>query len=179
MHIILGLVGIIGAFGAYWFMFRNAGRAAGEAIDAAETVRGVFRRRAFRKKSESSILAGVDDPALAATIFLFKLAEAGEIRSEQTKVLIRRIAEEEMQIAKPDEALTFAEWAAAQTIEENDIVRRFAPLWIERLSPRELAEFGAMAQRIARDCGEPGGRQREMMRYLRERLAIGPDASNP
>lgn len=169
MHVIAAIVGMLGALGAWWFVFRRAADAADQAVDAAQTVRGAFKRRAFRKRSEESVLAGVDSPAIAAAIFLCRVGQAGSLYDDEVKARIRAMMSEEMGQAEVEEAFAFADWAANSVINDDDIARRFAPLWKETLADREISRFGEMAREIAGFHGSAGRQQREMIAYLEQK----------
>ena len=61
MHILLPLLGVLGAFGYWYFALKNAGKAAGEIADVAGRARGAYKRNQFRKKADASVL-GIDKP---------------------------------------------------------------------------------------------------------------------
>lgn len=170
MHILLGIVGVIAALGYYFFVFRRAGEAAGEAIDMAQRVRGKMRRNAFRKKAEGSVLSSVEDPGTAAAVLLVKTAECAGPVLEDKKAEINKIIRDEIGMADADEVVPFAEWIATQTVNPNDIIRAYRSLWMDNLNPTQMAEFVDMASRIANFDGEANSEQREIIRLMRERL---------
>lgn len=175
MHIILGLIGMIGVVGGYLFWARRANEAAVEAVDMAQRLRGKMRREAFRKRAAGSALTAVNDPGTAAAILLFKMAELRGSVSEEAGKEIRAMLKEEIGLSDWAETAQFAEWGARQAVNPEDVVRRFHRLWISALTPGQLADFRRMAARIAETDGEPNGEQRELLRYLESRLPLTPE----
>lgn len=172
MHILAAIVGLVGAFGAYWFFFRRAADAAGEAVNAAQTIRGAFKRRAFRKRTEESVLAGIDSPAVAAAVLLCRIGQAGERYDDVVKARIRAMLVDDMRQAQADDKFAFADWAAQGVVNDNDIARRFADLWRGALADRELAELRDMAREISRIHAPENQAQRDMLSYLEQKLGL-------
>lgn len=175
MHILLGLIGMIGAVGGYLFWARRAGEATVEAVDLAQRLRGKMRREAFRKRAVGSPLTAVEDPGTAAAIFLFKMAELrGEV-SKDAGDLIREMLREEIGLSDWAETADFAEWAARQVVNPVEVVRRFHRLWIGALTPGQLTDFRRMARRVSEADGERNREQRELMLALDNRLPLPPN----
>lgn len=75
MHILLAILGIVGAFSYYWFVMRDASKVVGEVVDAAGRARGAYRRDQFRKKADSSTINAIDDPRTGAAVMAVAVAE--------------------------------------------------------------------------------------------------------
>ena len=144
MHI-LAMLGAILAGAAIWYWrvrtMHDAGR---EVFDALGRARGALRRRNFRKKAEGSVLGSVDDPVLAAAIFLFALAnDAGATLGAEAE--IRQQVSAITPADKLDEVMAYAAWAADSVIDARDCVRRFKGLWRDTLTPAERSHLVGMA----------------------------------
>jgi len=68
MHILLPLLGVLAAFGYWYFMLKNAGKAANEIADMAGRARGAYKRNQFRKKADASVIDAITDPRTAAVV---------------------------------------------------------------------------------------------------------------
>ena len=116
MHILLTILGIVGAFGYYWFVIRNASQAVGEITDAAGRAHGAYKRRQFRKKADAATINSIDDPRIAAVVMAVSVASCdGDMTAEQDGVLKQAMGDV-LAIEDPDEELTFAKWAVREGI---------------------------------------------------------------
>lgn len=159
---------IIGA--AVWY-FRFRGPAAiGDAVDAAGQLKGAYNRRKFRRKSEASTLTAIDDPGLAAAVYLASLADAGPGLGPEEEAAITAFLTDVVAYRDPAEALTFAKWASREVVDVDEVGRRLLPLWRERLSVEERREILAAATSLAAIRG-PDAAQTVALRRLKERLA--------
>lgn len=172
MPFLLALLGILAAAAFWYFRMRDVGQAAHEVVDAAERVRGAYRRKRFRSKAESAALASVEDPAAAAAALLVSLAASRGRLSAEAEDAIRRELSETMALPNVDETFVFARWMADQATDPNDLSLRFSKLWRQTLQPAERADFYDMAVRIASLEGEPTDMQAGSLRLLRERLGL-------
>ena len=59
MHVILGILGVLGALVFWYYRIRVIGQAANEVVDAAGKMRGAYNRRKFRNKVEGSVLTTI------------------------------------------------------------------------------------------------------------------------
>ena len=171
MHILLGILGIVASVSYYLIVIRRVGGAAGDAIDVAQRARGKFRRKAFSKKVDGSVLTAVDDPGTAATVLLIKLVEMKQPLTETTRGQIVTIVEDEIGMPDAPEVVAFAQWVCDQGVEGKDILRNYKSLWQDRLSSKERADFISIAERLAHLDGEPTHQQSEILIRLHEVLA--------
>jgi len=169
------LVAILGALAAaafWYYRMRTVAHVADEAIDAAQRLRGTFRRRRFLRKAESSPVEAVEDPAAAAVALLIALASCRGPMSPVAEEAIRAEMRDVMALPKADETFIFARWVADHANDPNDLVRRFSKLWLGALQPSERADLLDMASRIAAAEGGPTAEQTGCLRLLRERLGL-------
>lgn len=147
MHILAIVAAVLGGLAVWYWRIQMLRDAGSDAIDMVGRIRGAHRRRKFSRQAEASVLGTVDDPALAAAIYLFAVAAEGEqtAKGVAKDTITRHIAA----IARPDkldETIAYAEWAARQVVDSRDCVRRFKPLWLETLQQQERAHLVAMAE---------------------------------
>jgi hypothetical protein len=171
MHI-LGLVVAVIAGAAIWYwrfqMLRDAGN---EVADAVGRVRGRYRMKKFKKQAEGSVLASIHDPALAATVFLFALGNENPASQHLTEAEVRRQIAAIVPAADLDEVISYAQWAARDIADARDVVRRFKPMWREKLSREERAELVRMAEAIIGLSDEADHGQQLSFTTLRTALA--------
>lgn len=168
MHILVLLVGGIAAAAVWYFKLRGPA-AVGDVVDAAGKVHGAYKRGRFRQKAEASTLSAIDDPGLAASVYLVSIAEAGPGLGPHEEEAISAWLAETVEYGNPAEALTFAKWATREVVDVNEVGRRLLPLWRDRLTAQQRQELVAAASAVAAIRG-PDVAQTEALRRLRERL---------
>lgn len=172
MHILLSVLGVIGAFGYYWFVLRNAGNAVGEIADAAGRARGAYRRNQFRKKADAATINAINDPRTAAVVMAVAVASAdGDMTPGQDAALKEAMAKI-LRVSDPVEEMTFAKWAVREVADPNNISMRLSRLWTSSLTMQERQELVDMVRAVASADGGLSEIQREAVDRLRTRLAI-------
>lgn len=170
MHI-LAILGAVMAGAAIWYWrVRTMHEAGSEVVDALGRVRGAYRRYTFRKKAEDSVLATVDDPAMAAAIFLFALANEGGISDRAVAEIRRQLSS----IAAPDrldETLAYAAWAAHSVVDSRDCIRRYKDLWRAQLTMVERQHLLSMAVAVRAVAARPDYTQKLAIDKLQAALA--------
>lgn len=149
MHILAIIAAVIGAVGVWYWRFKMMKEVANDVSDVVGRVRGRYRMNKFKKQAQGSVLAGIDDPALAAAVFLFALANEDEASLYLSEAEIRRQIGRIVPPADLDETISYARWAARDIVDSRDVVRRFKPLWREKLTREERVGLVAMAEGIA------------------------------
>jgi uncharacterized tellurite resistance protein B-like protein len=172
MHILLSVLGLVGAFGYYWFVVRNASNAVGEIADAAGRARGAYRRNQFRKKADAATISAIDDPRSAAVVMAVAVASAdGDMTPEQDAALNEAMTTI-LRVSDPVEEMTFAKWAVREVSDPNNISMRLGRLWTSSLNMQERQELVDMVRAVASADGALSEVQREAIDRLRTRLAI-------
>jgi len=172
MHIVLTLLGVVGAFSYYWFVIRNASNAVGEIADAAGRARGAYRRNQFRKKADSATINAIDDPRTAAVVMAVAVASCeGDMTAEQDAALTDAMTNM-LNVRDPVEEMTFAKWAVREVSDPNNISMRLHRLWTSSLDMRERQELIDMVRRVANAGGDLSVVQTEAVERLKTRLAI-------
>ena len=169
MHI-LALAVTAMTFAAVWYWRVKALHSIGsEVFDVAGRLRGAYRRFRFRQKAEGSVLASVDDPALAAAILLFAIAgEGGQTPAAEAEIRgqISRIAAQH----RMDEIMAYAAWAARQTSGPHQCLRQFSSLWRAHLTDEERQHLVRMAETIGRVANIPARPHRFALETLQSAL---------
>lgn len=147
MHILAILAAIVAGAAAWYWRVRAMHDAGREITDAFWRARGAIARHNFRARAEGSVLSNVDDPVLAAAIFLFALANESGLDERAEAEIRRQLAT----IADPgdlDEVMAYAAWAMRSVIDARDCVRRFRQLWRGNLNLDERRHLVAMATAV-------------------------------
>ncbi|MEO6396459.1 MAG: hypothetical protein ABIO40_11175, partial [Devosia sp.] len=148
----MAIVGLIlavlaGAIVWYWRLQLLRGMA-DEVATMFGRVKGRYRVDKFRRKVGGSTHAAIDDPAVAAAVFLFALVNESDgfaLPAEAAvKAQIARVVPE----ARLAEIVSFAQWAARDVVDAKDCVRRFKPLWRDALDRSERDHLIRMAQAV-------------------------------
>jgi uncharacterized tellurite resistance protein B-like protein len=173
MHI-LALLGVIAGGAAIWYwrikMMREMGS---EVANIVGRVQGHIRTGNFRKKAEASPLSSVEDPALAAAIFLYALANEHNEILHLSEPAIRREIARIVPAADLEEMLSYAQWAARDVVDARDVVRRFKSLWRQKLTREERSDLVSMAESIiALGTVE---HHNQKLSFITLRTALGPE----
>jgi len=150
-HLSMAIIGIILAalagIGIWYYRVKMLHDAASDLADLAGRARGAYRMNRFKKKADGATLNAVDDPALAAAIFLYALANEDKASLHKAEPEVRRLMTPVV-VADLDELLSYAQWAARDVVDPRDIVRRFKPLWRASLTVGERQQLVGMAETI-------------------------------
>ena len=171
MQFILGFVAILGGAAFWWWRLKMLGEATNEIGDAAGRAIGKYKRYKFRKKMEDSPLESVDDPAAAAVVLMYAIAQEKGPLTPETEAAIRKEIISTMGLSDPTELMVFSKWAAAHVTDPNNVSLRYAKLWCAKLNEAERRDLFAMAERLARSFGASTSRDANFTR-LRERLGL-------
>ena len=72
---ILAVIGaILAAVGIWYYRIKMLGDIGSDVADLAGRARGAYRMRKFKQKADGATLNAIDEPALAAAVFLYSLA---------------------------------------------------------------------------------------------------------
>jgi hypothetical protein len=172
MHILLGLVAVLGGLAFWWWRLKAIKEATDDISDAAGRAWGKYKRHKFRKKVEDSPLEAVDDPAAAAVIMMLAMAkEAGPVTPDVERAVSDEITGS-MKIADPTELLIFSKWVASHVEDANNVSLRYAKLWGSALNFEARRDFLAMVERVASSTGGITAAQKVKIAKLKERLGL-------
>ena len=167
----LGVLLMVAAGAAVWWWRLKAVKEAGsEIIDSVERMRGAFNRRQFRKKAEAAPLASIQNPAIAAVVFLLTLANEKPMQKDMAKEIIRERMKDIIDAKDMDEVLIFADWTAGSVVNIDDPLRRFRDLWLNALDDGERRQLISMAEDIADAGGERTMQQADVLQKLKRAL---------
>ena len=173
MHIVAIVLGIITAAGVWYWRFKATKEIVDDVGEMVGRARGRIRMANFKKKVEGSPLASIEDPALAATVFLHALSNEKPSARHLAEPLIREQVAPIVPATDLDEVVAYAQWAARDIVDARDVVRRFKTLWREKLTREERAELVAMAEAIAA-VGDTDDHNQKLS-IVTLRTALGPE----
>jgi hypothetical protein len=172
MHIILGLVAVLGGVAFWWWRLKMVSEAANEIGDVAGRAWGKYKRYKFRKKVEDSPLEAVDDPIAAGVVMMLAMANEAGPMTEAVEKAVRQEVVNGMGVSDPLELLTFSKWVATHVQDANNVSLRYAKLWGGALSYQERKSFSDMVERVTEAAGPMTPALRTKMLKLRERLGL-------
>ncbi len=171
MHIVGVVVAVLGLAAVWYWRIKMLHEAGQDAADVVGRVRGAYRMRKFKKQAEGSVLNAIDDPAMAATVFLFALAAEDAVSAHKASEPIKAHAADMVAPDKIDELVAYAAWAARDIVDSRDVIRRFKPLWRQQLSLAERQDLIRMAEEVAALPPTAVEAQRLSLDALREAIA--------
>lgn len=173
MHIIAGLVALIGIAAFVIYRIQSTSRAASTAVDMADDVRAAFRRFGFANKAQANPLDTVDDPRAAGAGVLVALAamdgDLSRAQLEKVESECRRLFECSEQDATDLTAI--GRWLTQQR-GADEAVRRLSRHLASRLDAAEGEAFLDAAEAVSQvEGGTMGDSQQLAVAQLRKILA--------
>jgi uncharacterized tellurite resistance protein B-like protein len=172
MHVLIAVLGILGAGACWWCRVHYLAKTAGEVVDTAQRLRGVYRRKQFKRKADASTIDAIDDPRTAATVLLVAMASADAAISSAEEAAIRDAMRTIMAVKKPEEELIFAKWAAADVVDLNSLIARLSRVWTAKLDAAERRQLYDVAKKIAALENEPDDLMLSALQRLKDRLIL-------
>lgn len=149
MHIVLIVLGALGAAAFWWYRLKMMGDAANEVAHQVGRVQGHFRRQKLRKKAAVAPVAAIDDPVVAAATVMTAIAAEDNIVSDALKERVRSaVSVIAVSDEKTDEAVTYAIWASNQVADVQTVIDQTASLLTGKLNDGEKEELVAMVQSV-------------------------------
>jgi hypothetical protein len=149
MPFLMMILAAVAGAAFWWWRIKAIGEAANEASNVAGRAWGKYKRKKFLNKVNDSPLAVIDDPASAAVILLYTIAnEHGALGPNVEEIIRNEVAST---IAPEDvtELLTFSKWTAGHATDANSVILRFGDIWRNQLNTVEKEGLVAMLKRVA------------------------------
>jgi len=175
MHIVVIILGILGAGAFWWYRLKMMNDAAGEIVDTVGRVRGSMRRKKIRQQNELSPLTAIDDPVVAAATLIAAIVTDDVALNPNRESALRKETESVADPAKVDEAMIYAKWAAGQIDDASTVIDKLGPFLARKLSEAEKMDLVAMARRVALTEGPPLASLDQRMRRLRQKIGLQVD----
>jgi uncharacterized tellurite resistance protein B-like protein len=172
MHIIFGLLAVLGGLAFWWWRLKMISEATSEISDVAGRAWGKYKRNKFRKKVEDAPVESVEDPAVAAVVMMYAVAKDVGPITEKVENAIYREVSEVMKIADAAEIIVFGKWVASHVTDPSNLTLRYAKLWNSALSRDERLEFVEILERVIAKAGSKDVAMNSKLNKLRERLGL-------
>ena len=173
MHILIGLLTLLGVVAVWIWRARAAADASREIVDAASDARAALRRYGYRRKAGQHPADSVDDPRLAAAGIMAALARMdGDVTAEQSNALrVECRASFRVGQQEADDMAAYGRWLASQTPQPSELIRRLTRI-IREQAPREAhQDLLRMMERIASvEGGGPSELQAEAIQQVKRGL---------
>lgn len=169
MHIIMGLLAVLGTIGVLIWRIRAAAEAAQEIKGIAETAANLPRRLAFRRRSGKSGSKLVTDPREAAVVLMLEMARAsGEItrehKAEITDILVEHF---DFTADDADEVITQASWVSQAEAGTDGLLRRMVKVITEAVGQSEVISLDGMLVQVSEVEGMPKPEQLSVLSTYR------------
>lgn len=116
-------------------------------------------------------LSAIDDPASAAAVLLYSLANEADAANPEHKDFVAGLIAEIVPADRLADSLSFAQGIARNVTDARDVVRRFKPVWRAALDTTERRQLIAMAEAVTTTAGPPNQIQQLCLASLRDALA--------
>jgi uncharacterized tellurite resistance protein B-like protein len=157
---ILAIIGaVLAAVGVWYYRIKMLGDIGSDVADLAGRARGAYRMRKFREKADGATLNAINEPALAAAVLLYSLANEDRASLHKSVPKIRSSLALVITSTELDDTLAYAEWVARDVVDARDIVRRYKTLWRETLSADERRQLIGMAEAVVEASSNPAPSQ--------------------
>ena len=171
MHIVLAIIGLIGAGAFWWYRIKYMSEAVGEAADAVGRVQGHFRRNKLRKKSALAPISAIDDPVIAAATIMTAIVSEDTVLSPDLEAGVRGQLAAIVSGEKLEEAMIYATWASTQVADVTHVIDIAGKYLSGKLSESEKHELVSMIVDAA-PVGKRHAAFPDRIKRLRQKLGL-------
>ncbi len=171
MHVLLALLGAVGAVAALIWRVRMMGDAAREVADAAKTVANAPRRMRFQSRAKGAGLQAVDDPREAAAVLMALVGRVDGDLSSDAKTAIADHAAQRFELSQEDAHALAAQaaWLTRDAANADAVIDRMVALLQRTVTDTELIELEDMLRAVVGVAGAPTTDQAALLdRYRRK-----------
>ncbi|MEM7745169.1 MAG: TerB family tellurite resistance protein [Pseudomonadota bacterium] len=176
MHILLGLLALVGAL-AFWYYRVQAARQAGEdVLDGAKDVRLAVRRLMYKRKHDVHPADSVDDARLAAAGIAVAVATMDNPISQAEIAALTKSARETFDVTEREalDIVSFGRWIAGECNTNQEAVRRLSKVLAQLAGPEAAEDMERMIQTVATsDGGTLGTDETDAISTVRKALGVG------
>ena len=175
MHILLALIGIVGAVAVWYWRAKMAREAAGDLLDAANDARLAARRFAYRRRTDKHPADCVEDPRLAAAGIVAAIASMDAPLSQAE---IDALTTEARIVFKTDrgeaeDIAAFGRWISGQCNTPAEAVRRLTKVVHASAGEGAGTDLLAMIEKVATaDGGALGADEAASMDTIRRMMGL-------
>lgn len=178
MHILAGLIAILGLIAVWYWRIRMLKDAASEAGKVVQTVANAPRRIAFRFKTGKDGLALIDDPREAAAAMLVAMAQArsGDVLSEAQLAAFHRDVQATFGFSKADsdDLLAQALFINRTTDDGTQVMTRLSRQIVQSaaLTPAEKTAFYGLLVGMSETGGPPTRDQIALLQIYQKQAGL-------
>ena len=156
MHILIGIVTLLGALAVWYWRFKMAREAGGELLDAASDLKSAVRRLKYKRKHDKHPADSIDDARLAASGIAVAVATMDAPLSQAEISALSASAQRTFNIGagEADDIVAFGRWIADQCGTQGEAVRRLSKALLRTAG----AEAGPDMIRMINDVATADGR---------------------
>ena len=157
MHILIGVITLLGVLAVWYWRFKMAREAGGELLDAANDLRSAVRRLNYKRKHNKHPAESIDDARLAASGIAVAVATMDAPLSQTEIAALSASAQKTFNIAasEADDIVAFGRWIADQCGTPSEAVRRLSKALLRTAG----AEAGPDMIRMINDVATADGRE--------------------
>ena len=171
MHILLGILAVVGGVLFWIWRTQNAATAARDVVEVADDIRAAVRRFGFSRKANQHPLDGIDDPRLAAAGILAAFANMDGALSRDEIAGIAKTCRDAFGCSAhdADQIGAYGRWLIQQSPNNMDeVIRRLGRNLVHKLDEAEKQDLLTMIERVA---SIEGGGLSDIQADAMERLA--------
>jgi len=174
MHILLGLLGILGGIGVFLWRLKMASEAAKEIASTAKDAKNYMRRRRFEKKANADPLKDIDDPREAATTMMAALAAYDGVMSEREEAVILTEIQSKFDANKQlsAELLAHGRWLSKDAGDLNSFFAKLLPPIARHCGLKEKNDLISMLENVASANGETSALEKDAILFVKRHLGI-------
>lgn len=175
MHILVGLLTLLGLIAVWWWRIRAAGAAAREVGQVTDDVQAALRRFKYQRRAGQHPAESLDDPRLAASGMMAAVARLkGDLTADQMNQLrVECRAAFRVAQSEADDIAAYGRWLAAQSQDPDDAIRRLVPIVRDGADPEAHGDLVRMLERIAAvEGGAPNDLQKDAVARVRRLLNV-------
>ncbi|MCB1491184.1 MAG: TerB family tellurite resistance protein [Rhodobiaceae bacterium] len=156
MHILLGILAVIGAAVMIIIRLNSAANAARQVGEAASEAHGFYRRLAWKRKSGKDPFATIEDPREAAVAMLVAVAQTSGVITEEEIATIRSQAIRTFDATpeQADELIAYGRWLTRDGPDLGNVFRKAAPVIERSCNDAEKRDLIAMLRAVADHSAE-------------------------
>ena len=171
MHILLGILSLLGVAAIWYWRVRMMREAASELSDAASNVRGAARRFLYKRKHNVHPADSVNDPRLAAAGIVVAVATMDTPISQAEIKALTTEMQSTFGVGEREalDMLSFGRWVAGQCNTEEEAVRRLSKRVATLAGAEALPDLERMVITVATSDGrELGDLEEDALRIIRQ-----------
>ena len=157
MHLVFGLLALLGLVALWYWRLKMAQQAGRDVLETADDLRAKVRRLMYKTRHDVHPADSVDDPRLAASGIVIAVATIDAPISQAEIEALTRNAQDTFGITHREalDIVSFGRWVADQCNTHGEAVRRLAKVVARTAGP----EAGPDLVRMIKDVATAGGHE--------------------